>query len=136
MLNMDNDFLSFFCSILNNHCANLQLHIGRQVKTAPSTTKPADSVAQEKKALCPKGHVLKPLGTSEDGWCCDACNLPEGCLSGITDLRQYQGLNHYHCEECNFDFCEKCYFHYTDHKASSQGVEMLQKFLNKVNANN
>ena len=125
--------------MLNNHCANLQLQkcIGKQVKTAPSTMKPVGSVAQEKKALCPKGHVLKPLGTSEDnGWCCDACNFPEGCLSGITDFRESQGLSRFRCAECDFDFCEKCYFHYTDHKASSQGVEMLQEFLNKVNANN
>jgi len=58
-------------------------------------------------ALCENGHPLKALETSRDDgeWC---CSTGEGCGTG-TEAGNFQGVNRFRCEECEFDLCQPCY---------------------------
>ena len=55
-------------------------------------------------------HPLTFLGISndDDGWVCDGKNLPEKCLSGITNFDQTKGFERFRCEKCDFDLCRNC----------------------------
>ena len=77
------------------------------------------------KGVCKNGHGLLPLGTSKDnGWGCDGRN-EGGCLSGITGFHQTKGMNRFQCEQCDFDYCEKCYILRTGAKLCLKGHPLL-----------
>merc|ERR1712048_215828 len=60
-------------------------------------------------ATCKKNHILVPMGTNMDnGWMCNGCGEPGGCLSGMTAFGQSSGINRFRCRECDYDLCEKC----------------------------
>mmetsp|Transcript_107677 Transcript_107677/g.195930 ORF Transcript_107677/g.195930 Transcript_107677/m.195930 type:complete len:1208 (+) Transcript_107677:133-3756(+) len=59
-------------------------------------------------ATCRKGHPLVKLGCNKDWICAGRCE-PGGCRSGFVDTLQYEGIERYRCEACNYDLCEECY---------------------------
>ena len=68
------------------------------------------------------------------GWLCDGRHI-NGCKSGkseydvMTDAKEF----HYHCKECKFDYCAKCFDIYGDdhsHKLEKLTLKQVQEAHN------
>ena len=57
------------------------------------------------------------ISDSDNGWACDGKNTEEGCLSGITDFHQTDGMTRYTCNSCDFDLCSACFDAYRSRHA-------------------
>jgi hypothetical protein len=58
---------------------------------------------------CPQGHELVSLGVSRNnGWACDARELPGGCKRGCTGFKQSDGWGRFRCDACDYDLCDMC----------------------------
>jgi len=58
---------------------------------------------------CNKGHRLRNLGITRDGWRCDMYGTPDGCKRGIGTFAQSKGMFRFRCEVCDFDLCDGCF---------------------------
>lgn len=101
-------------------------------RSAPIGAKPTSygsrDMAQAKRgvAMCPKGHPLEPLGTTNDnGWSCSGQDEPGGCRSGTTGFDETTGMNRFRCATCDYDLCEAC--HEQKPKKESDGRAAAQR---------
>jgi hypothetical protein len=72
-------------------------------------------------------HSLRLTILDSGSWYCDGKKLAGGCSTGPQIDGKYldKSFNRYHCDECNFDYCETCMLKYKSDSVITDTLETV-----------